>query len=76
MFNIQHKRNKVLLVPHDTKPIITEKNVIKLATKIHKIKQLHKRESIEATNIITTGRSVREGRGVLKMDKHLDKNIK
>ncbi len=42
-----HRRNEVLLVPHNT--VIaptTEKNVIKVATKKHKDKQLFKRKKI------------------------------
>ena len=68
-----HKRNKVLLVPHDTKPIITQKNVIKLATKLHKDKQLFKRENIKESDVIAGGRASRAGRGELRTDKYLDK---
>ena len=67
-----HKRDKVLLVPHHTVET-TEKNVIKVATKQHKVKQLHKREDIKASDVIEGGRSSRSGRGVLKYNKHLDK---
>jgi hypothetical protein len=67
-----HKRNKVLLVPHDTKPIITQKNVIKLATKLHKDKQLFKRENIKESDVIAGGRAARAGRGELKTNKYLE----
>ena len=53
-----HKRDKVLLVPHDTEET-TVKNVIKVATKQHKDKQQFKRESIEQSNVIEGGRSSR-----------------
>ena len=48
------------MVPHNT--VITpstEKNVIKVATKQHKDKQLYKRENIKETDVIEGGRSVR-----------------
>ena len=57
-----HKRDKVLLVPHDTEEATTEKNVIKVATKQHKDKQLFKRENIKETDIIEGGRSSRSTR--------------
>ena len=66
-----HRRNKVLSVPHNTVIIPTaqlEKNVIKVATKQHKDKQLYKRENI----VIEGGRSARAGRGVNTYNKHLD----
>ena len=72
-----HRRSKILMVPHNT--VITpstEKNVIKVATKQHKDKQLYKRENIKETDVITEGRSSRAGRGVNKYDKHLDQNLK
>ena len=53
-----HKRDKVLLVPHDTEET-TVKNVIKVATKQHKDKQQFKRESIEQSNVIEGGRAAR-----------------
>ncbi len=65
------------MVPHNT--VITpstEKNVIKVATKQHKDKQLYKRENIKETDVITGGRSARAGRGVNTYDKHLDQNLK
>ena len=48
-----HKRNKILLVPHNTviSPT-TEKNVIKVATKKHKDKLHFKREDINEANVI------------------------
>ena len=68
-----HKRTKVLKVPHNTVIApVTEKNVIKVATKQHKDKQLYKRENIKETDVIEGGRSARAGRGVLKFNKHLD----
>ena len=66
-----HKRDKVPLVPHHTVET-TKKNVIKVATKQHKVKQLHKREDIKEKDIIEGGRASRSGRGVLKYNKHLD----
>ena len=57
-----HKRDKVLLVPHDTEEATTEKNVIKVATKQHKDKQLFKRENIKETDVIEGGRSSRSTR--------------
>jgi hypothetical protein len=65
------------MVPHNT--VITpstEKNVIKVATKKHKDKQLYKRENIKETDVIEGGRSARAGRGVNNYDKHLDQNLK
>jgi hypothetical protein len=47
---ITHRRNKVLSVPHNTVNIPTaqlEKNVIKVATKQHKDKQLYKRKKLQ-----------------------------
>jgi len=68
-----HRRTKVLKVPHNTVIApVTEKNVMKVATKQHKDNQLYKREEIKQTNVIGGGRSAREGRGVLKFNKHLD----
>ena len=48
-----HRRNKVLMVPHNT-PISTstEKNVIKAATKQHKDKLYFKREDLDTANMI------------------------
>jgi hypothetical protein len=72
-----HRRSKILMVPHNT--VIapsTEKNVIKVATKQHKDKQLYKRENIKESDVIEGGRSARAGRGVNKYDKHLDQNLK
>ena len=67
-----HRRDKILMVPHNTVIApITEKNVIKVATKKHKDTQLFKRENINETDIIEGGRGARAGRGVLKFDKHL-----
>ncbi len=63
-----HRRNKVLAVPHNTVIIPTaqlEKNVIKVATKQHKDKQLYKLENIKATDVIKGGSSSRAGRGVI-----------
>ena len=57
-----HKRDKVLLVPHHTVKATTEKNVIKVATKQHKDKQLFKRENIKANDVIEGGRSARSTR--------------
>ena len=74
-----HRRNKILMVPHNTVIVPTaqlEKNVIKVATKQHKDKQLYKRENIKETDVIEGGRSARAGRGVNKYDKHLDQNLK
>ncbi len=67
------RRDKVLLVPHDT-AITTEKNVIKVATKQHRDKQLFKRENLKQTDVIQSGRAVRSGRGVLKTDRYLEGN--
>ncbi len=50
-----HRRNKILMVPHNTVMVPTaqlEKNVIKVATKQHKDKLYFKRESIDTENII------------------------
>jgi hypothetical protein len=74
-----HRRNKILMVPHNTVIVPTaqlEKNVIKVATKQHKDKQLYKRENIKETDVIEGGRSARAGRGVNKYNKHLDQNLK
>ena len=74
-----HKRSKILMVPHNTVIVPTaqqEKNVIKVATKQHKDKQLFKRENIKQTDVIEGGRSARAGRGVNKYDKYLDQNLK
>jgi hypothetical protein len=49
-----------------------KKNVIKVATKQHKDKQLYKRENIKTTDVIEGGRSARAGRGVNTYNKHLD----
>ena len=62
-----HKRNKILLVPHNT--VIsrtTEKNVIKVATKKHKDKLYFKRESIDTSNIIEGKRGTRANQVLLK----------
>ena len=67
------RRDKVLLVPHDT-VMSTEKNVIKVATKKHKDKLLLKRENIKETDVIEGGRGARSGRGVLKTDRYLEGN--
>jgi hypothetical protein len=67
------RRDKVLLVPHDT-VMSTEKNVIKVATKKHKDKVLLKRENIKETDVIEGGRGARSGRGVLKTDRYLEGN--
>ena len=67
------------MVPHNTVIVPTaqlEKNVIKVATKQHKDKQLFKRENIKESDVIEGGRSARAGRGVNKYDKHLDQNLK
>ncbi len=48
-----HRRNNILMVPHNT--VIapsTGNNVIKAATKKHKDKQLFQRENIKETDII------------------------
>ena len=67
-----HRRDKVLMVPHHTVIApVAEKNVIKVATKKHKDKQLYKRENIKETDIIEGGRGARAGRGELKFDSHL-----
>ena len=56
-----HKRNKILLVPHNTVIAPTpEKNVIKVATKKHKDKLYFKRESIDTSNIIEGKRRTRD----------------
>ena len=69
-----HRRNKILSVPHNTVIApVTVKNVIKVATKQHKDKQLYKRENIKETDVIEGCRSVRAGRGELKYDRHLEK---
>jgi hypothetical protein len=71
-----HRRSKILMVPHNTVIVPTaqlEKNVIKVATKQHKDKQLYKRENIKETDVIEGGRSARAGRGVNTYDKHLEK---
>ena len=48
-----HRRSKVLMVPHNTVIApITEKNVIKVATKKHKDKLYFKREGINEANVI------------------------
>ncbi len=52
-----------------------EKNVIKVATKQHKDKQLFKRENIKQTDVIEGGRSTRAGRGTNTYDKHLEQNL-
>jgi hypothetical protein len=71
-----HKRDKVLMVPHNTVIAATpEKNVIKVATKQHKDKQLFKRENIKQTDVIEGGRSARSGRGTNTYDKHLEQNL-
>ena len=63
------RRDKVLLVPHDTVIQSTPvKNVIKVATKKHKDKQLYKRENIKETDVIEGGRGARAGRGENKYD--------
>ena len=68
-----HNRSKILLVPHGTVIApVTEKNVIKVATKKHKDKQLFKRENIKETDVIEGGRTARAGRGELKYNRHLD----
>ncbi len=70
----QHRRNKNLSVSHNTVIApVTAKNVIKVATKQHKDKQLYKRENIKETDVIDGGRSVRAWQGKLKYDKHLEK---
>ena len=68
------RRDKLLLLPHDLDTVIQytpEKNVIKVAIKKHKDKQLYKRENIKKTDAIEGGRGARAGRGVFKYDKHL-----
>ncbi len=48
-----HRRSRVLMVPHNTVIApITEKNVIKVATKNHKDKLYFKREGINEANVI------------------------
>ncbi len=48
-----HRRSKVLMVPHNTVIApITEKNVIKVATKKQKDKLYFKREGINEANVI------------------------
>ena len=49
------------------------KNLIKVATKKHKDKQLYKRENIKETDVIEGGRGARAGRGENKYDMH--KNV-
>ncbi len=74
-----HRRNKIWMVPHNTVIVPTEqleKNVIKVATKQHKDKQLYKRENIKESDVIEGGRSARAGRGMNTYDKHLDQNLK
>ncbi len=59
---ITNKRNKILMVPHNTVILPTaqlEKNVIKVATKQHKDKLYFKRESIDAANMIKGKRRTR-----------------
>ena len=70
-----HRRDKVLRVPHNTviAPTI-EKNVIMVATKQHKDKQLYKRENIKETDIIQGGCGAWAGRCQVKMDRYLEKN--
>ncbi len=73
-----YKREKLLMVPHNTIIVPTatpEKNVIKVATKKHKDKQLFKRENIKQTDVIEGGRSARSGRGTNTYDKHLEQNL-
>ncbi len=65
-----HRRNKVLLVPHNT--VIaptTEKNVIKVATKKHKDKLYFKRGSIDSSNIIEGKRGPRANQILLKPER-------
>jgi hypothetical protein len=52
----------------------TEKNVIKVATRQHRDKQLFKRENIKQTDVIESGRAGRSGSGVLKTDRYLKGN--
>jgi hypothetical protein len=48
-----HKRDKLLMVPHNTVIAATpEKNVIQVATKKHKDKLYFKREGIDDANVI------------------------
>ncbi len=69
-----HRRDKILMVPHNTVIApVAEKNVIKVATKKHKDKQLYKWENIKETDIIEGGRSARAGRGQVKTDRYLEK---
>ena len=66
------------MVPHNTVIVPTaqqEKNVIKVATKQHKDKQLFKRENIKQTDVIEGGRSTQAGRGTNTYDKHLEQNL-
>ncbi len=64
-----------MMFPHDT-VVTTEKNrdVIKVATKQQKDKELFKREKINESDVIEGGRTARTGRWVLKFDKHLKGN--
>ena len=65
-----HRRNKILPVPHNTVIApITEKNVIKVATKKHKDKQYFKRESIDTSNIIEGKRGTRADQVILKPER-------
>ncbi len=65
------RRDKVLSVPHDT-VMTTEKNVIKVATKQHRDKQLFRRENIKQTDVIESEKAGRSGHGVLKTDRYLE----
>jgi hypothetical protein len=63
-----HRRNKILMVPHNTVIVPTaqlEKNVIKVATKKHKDKLYFKRESIDTANIIEGKRGTRNNKNIV-----------
>ena len=63
-----HRRNKILMVPHNTVIVPTaqlEKNVIKVATKQHKDKLYFKRESIDTSNIIEGKRGTRYNQNIV-----------
>ena len=63
-----HRRNKILMVPHNTVIVPTaqlEKNVIKVATKQHKDKLYFKRESIDTSNIIEGKRGTRNNQNIV-----------
>ena len=63
--NETKKRNKLLLVPPDTKSSI-EPNLIKVATKAHKVEKVLKKEDIQQNHIIREPR-IRKAREILDL---------